>query len=95
MIWKVPYLNAGNAWGLNTKNDGTGALQAMQESHPTYTSIQTLQLPNRMALLLYLFLSTLEGECELKAVNLQISAFPVPKSRIHLADAAAIKVCPL
>jgi len=30
-----------------------------------------------------------------KLNELQLSAFPVPKSTIHLADAAAIKVCSL
>ena len=29
---------------------------------------------------------------KLKAINLQVSAFPMPKSMIHIADAAAIKV---
>jgi hypothetical protein len=33
-------------------------------------------------------------ESKFKAINLQISAFPVPKSMIHIADAAAIKVRP-
>ena len=32
---------------------------------------------------------------ELKPVNLQISAYPAPKAMIYVADAAAIKVCPL
>ena len=32
---------------------------------------------------------------KLKAVNLQISAYPAPKARIYVADAAAIKVRPL
>ena len=32
------------------------------------------------------------AETQLKAVNLQYSAFPVPESMIYIADAAAIKV---
>lgn len=35
------------------------------------------------------------GECKLKAVNLQITAYPKPKVIIVVADAAAIKVRPL
>jgi hypothetical protein len=35
------------------------------------------------------------GECKLKAVNLQITAYPEPKVMIVVADAAAIKVRPL
>jgi hypothetical protein len=31
-------------------------------------------------------------KCNFKAVNLQIAAFPIPRSIIHIADAAAIKV---
>ena len=34
------------------------------------------------------------GDCKLRAVNLQISAFPLPSSMIHIADPVAIKVRP-
>ena len=38
------------------------------------------------------FLAHFMAEMQLKAVNLQYSAFPVPESMIYIADAAAIKV---
>jgi hypothetical protein len=41
------------------------------------------------------FLAQLVRECKLKEVNLQISALPVPKTSIHIADPAAIKVLTL
>jgi hypothetical protein len=47
------------------------------------------------AFALVTFLRTFWGECKLKVVNLQISTFPMPTSMIYIADAAAIKVCPL
>jgi hypothetical protein len=37
-------------------------------------------------------LSHFMRRCKLKALNLQVSAYPAPKVMIHLADAAAIKV---
>jgi hypothetical protein len=39
------------------------------------------------------FARNLWEEWRLKAVNLQILAFPVPESLIKIADPAAIKVC--
>jgi len=52
-------------------------------------SFQTLQLQDRTALLWSVFLLALKGEFNPKVVlNMQLSAFPVPRSRIHLADAA-------
>ncbi len=39
------------------------------------------------------FLAYFMGKIQVKAVNLQISAFPVPTSIIYIADAAATKVC--
>jgi hypothetical protein len=38
------------------------------------------------------FLAHFMGECKIKAVNWQVAAFPIPRSIIHIADAAAIKV---
>ena len=63
----------------------------LSETH-SYTDFATA---GQDAFALVAFLAHLWGECKLKVVNLQISAFPVPKSMIHIADAAAIKVRPL
>jgi hypothetical protein len=41
------------------------------------------------------FLVFLWRECKIKALNSQISAFPVPQAMIYIADVAAIKVCSL
>jgi hypothetical protein len=67
-------------------------MQGELSDNPRRITTQTLSRPDRTPLPWCLFLRTLCGECKLIAVNLQISAFPLPKSIIHLADAAAIKV---
>ena len=35
----------------------------------------------------------LRKRIQIKSLNFQISTFPVPRSMIYIADAAAIKVC--
>jgi hypothetical protein len=69
----------------------TNDARELSETH-SYTDFATA---GQDAFALVAFLVHLWGECKLKTANFQMSVFPVPKSMIHIADAAAIKVCPL
>jgi hypothetical protein len=52
-------------------------------------------MAGRDAFAVVAFLVFLWKECKINALDLQISAFPVPNSMMYIADAAAVKVCSL
>jgi hypothetical protein len=72
---------------MKVRNDSGEA--TVSEMH-SYTEFVTA---GQDAIAVVTFLAHFMGECKIKAVNLQITAFPSPRSVIHVADAVAIKVC--
>jgi hypothetical protein len=63
------------------------------EASDTHTTVFATAGQDAFAMVAFLAYFTAGGNSQ--QYNLQISAFPVPGCIIHVADAAAIKVCSL
>ena len=92
MVGEIPYLLQESTWALRKKHRGTAACQTMQRGLFKTHSYTVFVMAGQDAFARVTFFRTW-GECKLKTLNLQISIFPLPMSMIHIADAAAIKVC--
>jgi hypothetical protein len=94
VVPQIPYLHGGSSWTLRSKHGGTGARKTTQGGLSEIHSYTDFVAAGQDAFALVGF-APYGGNAKLNAVNLQISAFPVPHSMIFIADAAAVKVRPL
>jgi hypothetical protein len=69
MVWKIPYLNAGNSWGLNRKHDGMCAQHKRSEGPSEIYSFTDFATAGQDGFALVSFLACFRGRMQTQRSN--------------------------